>query len=121
MPNRHRGEAAIMIDGREHPLRLTLGALAELETAFGAGDLAALGERFAGGRPSARDLAAILGAGLRGAGADLSDADVARLAPDGGLPAIVAAVADLLALTFGDTEAGEGDPSLPPPVPPRHP
>lgn len=121
MPNRHRGEAAIRIAGREHPLRLTLGALAELEAAFGASDLAALGERFASGRLAARDLAAILGAGLRGAGTGLSDQEVARLSPDGGLPAIIAAVADLLALTFGESPEGEAGDDLPPPVPPRHP
>jgi len=44
-------------------LCLTLGALAELEARLGGGDLMGLGERFASGRVSARDLIVILGAG----------------------------------------------------------
>ena len=44
---------------------LTLGALAELEAAFGAADLVALTERFGSGRLTARDLTRIIGAGLR--------------------------------------------------------
>ncbi len=68
MANRHRGEIDAEIGGRRRTLVLTLGALAELEAAFGAGDLVALAERFAQGRMSARDLVRIIGAGLRGAG-----------------------------------------------------
>ena len=55
---------------------LTLGALAELEDAFGAEDLVALTERFGSGRLKARDLIRIIAAGLRGAGAALTDDDV---------------------------------------------
>ena len=40
---------------------LTLGALAELEAGFGVDDLSGLGERFASGRFSARDVTRILG------------------------------------------------------------
>ena len=67
MPNIHRGEIAAEIGGETRVLCLTLGALAELEARLGAGDLAGLAERFGEGRISARDLTAILGAGLRGA------------------------------------------------------
>ena len=49
------------------PDGLTLGALAELESAFGDEDMIALAERFGRGRLSARDAARIIGAGLRGA------------------------------------------------------
>ncbi|MGN6118018.1 MAG: GTA-gp10 family protein, partial [Nitrobacter sp.] len=42
MPNRHRGEIAAEFGGRQRTLVLTLGALAELESAFGADDLVAL-------------------------------------------------------------------------------
>ena len=72
MANRHRGEIAADIGGERRRLVLTLGALAELEAAFGADDLAALTERFARGRMSARDLIRIIAAGLRGAGHALS-------------------------------------------------
>ena len=43
---------------RRRTLVLTLGALAELEAAFGADDLVALAERFGTGRLKARDLIA---------------------------------------------------------------
>ena len=46
MANRHRGEIAAVFDGRRFTLCLTLGALAELEHAFQAGDLVGLAERF---------------------------------------------------------------------------
>ena len=77
MVNRHRGEVGAVLDGRPRVLVLTLGALAELEAAFGVGDLAGLAARFERGRLSAHDLSRILGAGLRGAGETVSDAEVA--------------------------------------------
>ena len=67
MANRHRGEVAAVLDGRERTLCLTLGALAELAR-FGADDLVALARRFETGMFSARDIIRILGCGLRGAG-----------------------------------------------------
>ena len=67
MPNRYRGEIDAELGGRRRKLVLTLGALAELEAAFGADDLAALAERFGAGRMTARDLVRIIAAGLRGA------------------------------------------------------
>jgi len=42
MANRHRGEIEAEIGGARRRLVLTLGALAELEDAFGADDLVAL-------------------------------------------------------------------------------
>lgn len=100
MANRHRGEVAAVLGGRPRVLVLTLGALAELEDAFGADDLAALGARFESGRLSARDLIRILGAGLRGGGAEIDDAEVARLTMAGGLPALAGLAAELIAATF---------------------
>lgn len=64
--NGARGEAVATLGGRPRRLCLTLGALAELETAFGAADWSALAERLRS--PSARDLATILAALLRGGG-----------------------------------------------------
>ena len=75
MANKHRGEIEAEIGGTRRRLVLTLGALAELESAFGAEDLVALTERFASGRLAARDLTRIIGAGLRGAGEAVSDED----------------------------------------------
>src|SRR5690349_11058270 len=102
MPNKHRGEIEAEIGGARRRLVLTLGALAELEDAFGADDLVALTERFGTGRLKARDLVRIIGAGLRGAGEAVSDDEVAAMAADGGAAAYVRIAADLLAATFGE-------------------
>ena len=101
MPNAHRGEVEAQFDGTPHTLVLTLGALAELESAFGATDMLALAERFQSGRISAVDAMRILGAGLRAAGHALSDDDVGRLRTSDGAAGYVAIVAKLLAATFG--------------------
>lgn len=80
--NPYAGEAALVMDGRRHVLRLTLGALAELEAAMAADCLVDLVERFEAGRYGARDVIAILVAGLRGGGwrgeaAELAAAEIA--------------------------------------------
>ena len=112
MVNLHRGEILAELGGRPMRLVLTLGGLAELEAAFGAEDLVALAERFERGRLSARDAVRILGAGLRGAGADIADDEVARLSCDGGAAGYMRIVARLLAATFGTAaEAGPGGPA----------
>ena len=101
MPNRRRGEVAVAFGAQRYTLCLTLGALAELEDAFGVGDLAALGERFSNGRLSGRDLTKLLAVALRGGGHALTDAEVAALPLDGGLEPLASALADLLVATFG--------------------
>jgi hypothetical protein len=105
MPNRHRGEIEVEIGGRRRTLVLTLGALAELEAAFGEGDLLALAERFAKGRMSARDLVHIIGAGLRGAGESVTDEEVARMASPDGAEGYVRIAAALIEATFGTADA----------------
>ncbi len=104
MPNHHRGEIEAEIGGVRRRLVLTLGALAELESAFGAGDLVALAERFGSGRLSARDLVRIIAAGLRGAGEKVSDEEVAGMAIAGGAQGYVRVAASLIAATFGTIE-----------------
>ncbi|MDE1159309.1 MAG: gene transfer agent family protein [Neorhizobium sp.] len=99
--NRHRGEIEAVIGGKRRILCLTLGALAELETAFAAGDLQALADRFSSGRLKAADLVRVLGAGLRGGGHPLSDEEVAALPLDGGLASLAKIVGDLLLAAFG--------------------
>jgi hypothetical protein len=113
MPNTHRGEIEAELGGSTRRLVLTLGALAELEAAFGADDLVALAERFGAGRLKARDLACIIAAGLRGAGESVSDDDVARMAVADGAQGYVRIASALIAATFGGAEA----PADPPPVP----
>jgi hypothetical protein len=102
MANRHRGEIEAEIGGQKRTLVLTLGALAELEAAFGADDLVALAERFGSGRLKARDLTRIIAAGLRGAGEAVSDDEVAAMSMDGGVQGTVRVAAELIAVTFGE-------------------
>jgi hypothetical protein len=102
MPNRHRGEIEAEIGGVKRRLVLTLGALAELESAFGVDDLVALTERFGSGRLKARDLTCIIGAGLRGAGEAVSDDEVAGMAAEGGAQGYVRIAAELIGATFGE-------------------
>jgi Phage tail tube protein, GTA-gp10 len=101
MPNRHRGEIEAELGGTKRILVLTLGALAELEDAFGADDLVALTERFGTGRLKARDLTRIIGAGLRGAGEAVSDEEVAAMSVAGGAQGYVRIAAELIQATFG--------------------
>lgn len=105
MANQHRGEIESDLGGRRRTLVLTLGALAELEAAFGEGDLVALAERFAKGRMSACDLIRIIGAGLRGAGESVSDDEVAAMAVPGGAQGYVRIAASLIEATFGRGDA----------------
>jgi hypothetical protein len=84
MANRRRGEIAAVLDGQEYRLCLTLGALAELEAAYAADDLAALVQRFSSGRLAAVDLMRVIGAGLRGGGNDVSDEAVGRMRVENG-------------------------------------
>jgi hypothetical protein len=105
MTNRRRGEAAVELGAERYTLCLTLGALAELEDAFGVADLAALAERFASGRLSARDLLKLLAVALRGGGHDLSDDEVAALPLDGGIEPLATALGDCLAAAFGSAPA----------------
>jgi hypothetical protein len=102
MANRRRGEVPLDLGGQRYTLCLTLGALAELEDALLAPDLAGLAERFAAGRLSARDLVALLGAALRGGGHDLDDRAVAELPLAGGFAAMTEALGAALVAAFGD-------------------
>lgn len=105
MAIKQRGEIDAIIGGETRVLCLTLGALAELEAHLQAGDLVGLGERFSDGRVSARDLVAILGAGLRGGGNAITDDDLARMSVEGGLKGAAEVAVRLLEATFGETEA----------------
>ncbi|MEA2990405.1 MAG: hypothetical protein QOG83_3116 [Alphaproteobacteria bacterium] len=121
MANTHRGEIEAEIGGERRRLVLTLGALAELEAAFGADDLVALAERFGSGRLKAADLTNIIGAGLRGAGEAVTDEEVARMAVADGAQGYVRIAGALIAATFGrrtsagpSVAAGGGRPQRPP-------
>lgn len=101
MANRHRGEIEADLNGKRYTLCLTLGALAELEDAFGGEDILALAERFEQGRIKASDAIRIIGAGLRGAGFEITDEEVSRFQADDAAAGFMRIVVDLLKATFG--------------------
>ncbi len=100
MVNRWRGDVALVLDGKRCVARLTLGALAELEDGLGESSLVGLVERFEASRFSSRDVVALLGAGLRGGGLDMSDEAIASAKISGGPMAAAKAAAELLARAF---------------------
>lgn len=100
MANPWTGEVALVIDGQQRVLKLTLGALAELEAELGADTLVALVERFEGGKFSSGDVLALIVAGLRGGGADASRADFLKADIQGGPMAAARVAAELLARAF---------------------
>ncbi len=98
MANPWTGEVALVIDGERRVLKLTLGALAELEQVLEVGSLVELVQRFEGGVFSSRDVLALIVAGLRGGGGsqvDLVNADI-----EGGPMAAARVAAELLARAF---------------------
>ena len=100
MANPWAGEVAIWLDGVSHTAKLTLGALAELETALEAGSLIDLVERFETGRFSSRDVLALIVAGLRGGGWEGTAADLRTVEIAGGPVEAARAAAELLARAF---------------------
>lgn len=105
MANPFAGEVALVVDGERRVLKLTLGALAELEDALGADSIVALAERFEAGRFSLRDVLMLIVAGLRGGGwrgaaDDLRTAEIA-----GGPLGAARAAAALLVRAFEIPEA----------------
>ncbi len=88
------------IDGQRRVLKLTLGALAELEQELGAGSLVELVQRYEGGAYSSGDVLALVVAGLRGGGADVTRSDLLSAEIEGGPMAGAKAAAELLARAF---------------------
>ncbi len=78
--NGARGEAVAMLAGVERRLCLTLGALAEIETALGVSGVAGLAERMR--TLSANDLMAVLAALLRGGGEQVLAGELDRASVD---------------------------------------
>lgn len=103
--NRRRGEIEAVIDGERRILCITLGALAELETAFGVDNIADLAGRFAGGRIATRDVMAIIAAGLRGGGNVVDDDDIAEIRVEGGIGGAIGLAARLLDSAFSPEHA----------------
>ncbi|WP_395689456.1 gene transfer agent family protein [Aestuariivirga sp.] len=105
MTNHHRGEIEAELSGRRYVLCLTLGALAEIEHAYGGEDLIAIAERFEAGRITATDAIRVIGAGLRGAGNGVSNEEVAAMTTAGGAAGFLDIVVRLLRATFAGATA----------------
>ena len=88
MANKARGEVEVEAGGRPLKLRLTLGALAEIEDGLSLDDLSQVEARLK--KLRAADLAIVAAALMRGGGHDIAAADVMRLPLD--LPVLVEAV-----------------------------
>lgn len=100
MANPWAGEVTLVIGGEGRVMRLTLGALAELEAGLGAGSLVDLVTRFESGAFSSRDVLALIVAGLRGGGWRGSATDLLSAEIEGGPLAAARAAAELLARAF---------------------
>lgn len=100
MANPWAGEVAVVINGERRALKLTLGALAELEAALEVGSLVDLVERFEAGVFSTRDVLALIVAGLRGGGWQGGASDLITAEVEGGPLAAARAAAELLARAF---------------------
>lgn len=108
MANPFRGEVELVVDGEARAMRLTLGALAELEARLNADSLMEMIARFETGGFRVRDLVALIVAGLNGGGWRVSEAELLARRIDGGPVAAAQAAAQLLKLTFsvpGEDEA----------------
>ena len=106
MGNPWAGEVALVIDGERREMRLTLGALAEMEAALGAGSLVDLVARFETGAFSSGDVLAVIVAGLRGGGWRGGAADLLSAEIGGGPLEAARAAAQLLARAFALPEEG---------------
>ncbi len=100
MGNPWAGEVTIVLDGKPHVAKLTLGVLAELETTLSAGSLIDLVERFEQRSFSTRDVLALIVAGLRGGGWQGKASDLLTVEIAGGPLAAARAAAELLARAF---------------------
>lgn len=108
MANPWASEVELVIDGKPFQLKLTLGALAELEAALETGTLVELVERFESGRFSTRDVMRLIVAGLRGGGWTGRAEDLLQSEIEGGPMAAARAAALLLARAFAlPSETGD--------------
>ena len=100
MANPWTGEVALTLDGDRHVLKLTLGALAELEASLKTGTLIELVERFESGGFSTLDVLALIVAGLRGGGWRGAASDLVTAEIEGGAVEAAKVAGQLLARAF---------------------
>lgn len=98
--NPYRGEVSLVVDGEARAMRLSLGALVELEAALGEDSLLSMVERFESGAFRSDDLISLLLAGMSGAGQPMERAALLSAEIEGGPMAAAKAGALLLKLAF---------------------
>jgi hypothetical protein len=104
MPNKVRGESEFLAGTERYIMKLTLGALAEIENGLGVSSLSDIAGKLKS--LGTMDLATVASALLRGAGHDLSPADVLKLETD--LGTLIGAITDAFdAVGLGHSEARE--------------
>ncbi|MGB0960498.1 MAG: gene transfer agent family protein [Halocynthiibacter sp.] len=108
MENPWAGEVILTLDGVPHVLKLTLGALAELEATLKEDSLMALIERFETQSFSSADVMRLLVAGLRGGGWSGTDVDFLTVEIEGGPLGAARVAALLLARAFMMPEGQNG-------------
>jgi Phage tail tube protein, GTA-gp10 len=100
MGNPYRGEVVLSVEGEARVMRLTLGALAELEARLQSESLLEMIARFEKGTFRVADLIALITAGLNGGGWRITEGELVAARIDGGPLAAAEAAARLLRLTF---------------------
>lgn len=100
MANPYRGETELAVNGERRVMRLTLGALAELEARLKADSLLDLIARFETGSFQVKDLISLITAGLNGGGWKITEDELLRSTIDGGPLEAAQAAARLLKITF---------------------
>lgn len=106
--NRHRGEVVGRINGRRRVMRLSLAALAQLETCYGGTDILQLLDRFSKAGLNVPDSENILRAGLAATQDELANTG-APLDVEGGPAAALQLASELVQRAF--TPASEEEPS----------
>ena len=111
MTNPYRGEVVLSVEGEARVMRLTLGALAELEARLKSESLLEMIGRFEAGTFRVQDLICLITAGLNGGGWRISESELLEKRIDGGPLAAAQAAARLLKLTFTlpDEDASDED------------
>jgi Phage tail tube protein, GTA-gp10 len=115
MTNKRRGDAELNTGERAYTMRLTLGALAEIEDGLALNDLSEIEARLR--KLRAGDLAVVAAALLRGGGHEMTPADVLRLPADIG--AVVRAVTETFSVAGGADDGGSEGKAGPFPGPAR--
>lgn len=108
MANPWAGEVSLEIDGVARVMKLTLGALAELESQLGEDTIISLVERFESGAFSSRDVLALIVAGLRGGGWDGQAKDLLSAEIAGGPVRAAQAAGQLLSRAFAPPDGPDG-------------